>query len=192
MRADHANAFALDDRGNAGEQSVVAAAKELRQPGRALHRAPVEPEIGKFGPRHRADDHEFGDGARFQGGEQLADLAHPDPDVRIGFDRRIGRPDDADQKRLPAGAARLARDLERKRAGAAEDGQRTRGASARTVVRPAHPSSSFPARGTQIARSPALAQKGDDLLHRVLVGERFGDLVDALLQRASPPLNSIL
>jgi hypothetical protein len=39
-----------------------------------------------------------------------------DPDVRIGFNRRIGRADDSDQKRLPAGAASLAGDLEGKSA----------------------------------------------------------------------------
>ena len=79
--------------------------------------------------------------------------------MRIGLDRRIGRADNSDQKRLPAGSARLAGDLERKRARAAQDRQRTRGAGDRPAVRRAHPSSSFPARGTQIARSPPWRRK---------------------------------
>ena len=155
MRADHPNALALDDRGETGEQPVVAAAKQLREPRGPLHRAPVEPEIGQFGPRHRADNHHFGDRAFLQCGEELADFAHPHPDMGVGLDRRIGRADDADEKRLPAGAASLAGDLERKGAPAAQDRQRRAcSAGARTAVRSAHPSSSFPARGTQIARSP--------------------------------------
>jgi hypothetical protein len=39
--------------------------------------------------------------------------------MRIGFDRRIRRADNSNQKWIPAGAARLARDLEGKGAGAA-------------------------------------------------------------------------
>ena len=69
VSADHADAFTLDNRGDAGKQAIVAAAKQLRQPGRALYRAPIEPEIGELGPRHRADDHHLGDGAPFQRGE---------------------------------------------------------------------------------------------------------------------------
>ena len=185
MRADHADALALENRGDAGKQAIVAAAKQLRQSGRALHRAPVEPEIGELGPRHRADDHHLGDGAPFQRGEQLADLAHADPDVRIGFDRRIGRADHPDQKRLAAGAAGFAGDLERKGARPAQDGQRSQRASARPAVRRAHPSSSFPAARDADRPVAALAQKGDDLLYGVLASERLGDLVDALLQSAA-------
>ena len=59
-----------------------------------------------------------------QGGEQLADFAHADPDMGISFDRRIRRADDPDQKRLPAGKAKVLRHLERKSAGAAQDGER--------------------------------------------------------------------
>ena len=87
MSPEHADALALENRRDAGEQPVVAAAKQLREPRRALHSAPVEPEIGEFWPRHGADNHHLGNGARPQGGEQLADLAHPDPDMRIGLDR---------------------------------------------------------------------------------------------------------
>ena len=124
VRADDADSLALDDRGQADEEPIVAATEQLRQPRRPLHRPPVEPEIGEFGSRHRADDHHLGDGARVQGREQLADFAHAHPDVRVGFDRRIGRAHNADEKRLPASAARLCGDLERKRARAAEDRQR--------------------------------------------------------------------
>ena len=160
MRADHPDALALDDRSKTGEQAVIAAAKQLREPRCPLHRAPVEPEIGKFGPRHRADDHHFGDGAFLQRGEKLADFTHPHPHMRISLDRRIGRADNPDEKRLPSGAAGFAGDLERKGAPAARMARGGRAAPAlRSAVRPAHPSSSFPARGTQIARSPPWRKK---------------------------------
>ena len=124
VRADHADSLALEDRGQADEKPVVPAAQQLRELGRPLDRAPIEPEVGEFRPRHRADDHHLADRARSQRGEQLADLANADPDVRVSFDRRIRRADDADAKRRPAGAAHLPCDLERERAGAAKDGER--------------------------------------------------------------------
>ncbi len=99
MRADHTDALALKDRGDAGKQPIVAAAKELRQPRRSFDGAPVEPEIRKLGSRHCADDHHLGDRALFQCCKELADLAHSNPYVRIGFDRRMGRADHSDQKR---------------------------------------------------------------------------------------------
>ena len=155
MRADHPDALALDDRSETGEQPVIAAAKQLREPRCPPHRAPVEPEIGEFGPRHRADNHHFGDGAFLQRGEELADFTHPHPHMGVSLDRRIGRADDPDEKRLSAGAASLAGDLEREGAPACEDGQRRAScAGVRSTVRPIHPSSSLPTRGTQIARSP--------------------------------------
>jgi hypothetical protein len=44
--------------------------------------------------------------------------------VGVSLDRRIGRADDPDEKRLPAGAAGFAGDLQREGAPACEDGQR--------------------------------------------------------------------
>src|SRR6202042_3740192 len=176
-------------------QPVIAAAKQLRKPSGPLHRAPIEPEIGQFGSRHRADDHHLGDGAPFQGGEQLADLPHADPDVRIGFNRRIGRADDSDQERLSAGATGLARDLERKSARAAQDRQRTRGMSPRHTVRPAHPSSSFPARGTQIARSPPWRRKAticSTAAWPAKASATSSTRSFKVAPDAPPPLNSIL
>ena len=115
----------------------------------ALHRPPVEPEVGELGPRHRADDHHLGDRARASA-PRTACRPRPCAPRREGRPRSpIGRADDADEKRLPAVALRAsARDLERKRARAAQDRQR------HGPRRPAHPSSSLPSRGMQIARSP--------------------------------------
>ena len=89
------------------------------------------PKVCEFRPRHRAYDHHFGDGAFLQGGKELADFAHAHPDMGVGFDARIGRADDADKKGLAAGAPRLAGDLERKGAPAAENSQRSRGCGSR-------------------------------------------------------------
>ena len=88
VRADDAHAFALEDLGEADKQAVVAAPEELRKLGGALDRAPVEPQVREFRASHRADHGQLGDAAAFQRGEQLADLAEPDPDVRVGLDRR--------------------------------------------------------------------------------------------------------
>jgi hypothetical protein len=123
VRAKNADSLALEDRGQADEKPVVPATQQLREFGRPLDRAPIEPEIGEFRPRHRADNHHLGDRARPQRGEQLADLADADPDVRVGFDPRRRRADDANAKRRPAGAARLPCNLERERPGAAKDGE---------------------------------------------------------------------
>jgi hypothetical protein len=155
VRADHPNALTLDDRGETGEQPIIATPKQLREPRGPPYCAPVEPEIGQFGPRHRADNHHFRDRAFLERGEELADFTHPHPHVGVSLDRRIGRADDPDEKRVPSGASSLAGDLKRKGPPAGEDRQRRAcPAVTWTAVRSTHPSSSLPARGTQIARSP--------------------------------------
>ena len=184
MGADDAHALALEDRREADEQAVVAAAKQLRELGRAPDRAPVEPQVGKFRPSDRADHRHLADAAGFERGEQFADLAHPHPDMRVGLDGGIGGADDADQEGLAPGPAGVGRDLERKGAGAAQDGERSAGGGCRRPAgQRAHASSPLPSRGTQTARSPPCAEEGDDLLHRLLVGEGLGDVADALLER---------
>ena len=151
-----ADPFALEDRRKSDQEAVVAAAKELRELGGALHRAPVEFEIGEFGPGHCADHHHLADPALLQRAKEPADLSHAQPDVRKSLDRRVGRADDADQKRLAPSPARFSRDLERKVPRAAQDGERRRGRAAGKTL---HASSSLPARGTQIARSPPSRRK---------------------------------
>ena len=151
--ADDPHPFALEDRREAGEQAVVAAAKELRQFAGAPDRAPVEPEFGQFGTGDRADHRHLGRAALLQRGEQLADLAEPNPGVRIGRDGGVRDAGHADHQRLAAGPAGVGCDLERKRAGAAQDGER-RACGRRPGGRRVHASSPLPSRGTQIARSP--------------------------------------
>ena len=75
----------------------------------------------------------------------------------MGLDGGVGHADDADHERLAPGSAGFGGDLERKRAGAAEDGKRRLGRW--PVARRVHASSSFPSRGTQIARSPPARRK---------------------------------
>jgi hypothetical protein len=123
MRPDNVDAFALDDLSKADQEAVVATAKQLCKFAGALHRSPVEPQIGEIGARHRADDHHLADRALLQRGEQLADLAHTQPDVRIVFDPRFRRAHHADQERRPPGPARVRRHFQRERAGAAQDRQ---------------------------------------------------------------------
>ena len=160
VRADDADALALEDRREAGEQAVVAAAKQLRQIGRPLDRAPVEPQVGEFRPGHRADHRHFGDALRLQRAEQFADLAHPHPDMRVGFDRRDRR-----TRRRRSGTARVRPCGRRPRPRAERRRRRTgwRAAGARRCRRPAgrraHASSPLPSRGTQIARSPPSRRK---------------------------------
>ena len=177
VRADDADAFALEDRGEPDEQAVVAAAKELRELGGALHRAPVEPQIGEFGPGHRADHHHLADRALLQRGEQLADLAHAHPDMRKGLDRRVGRADDADQERLAPGPARLGGDLERERARRRRGWPRGRAAAASGAPSADRSRLVVLARAGNADRPvAALPQKGDDLLHRLLIGEGLRDV----------------
>ena len=72
-------------------------------------------------------------------------------DVREGFDRRIGQAaDDADDG---VGGGGGARDLDREFPAAADDGERA------GLARFAQASSSRPARGVQIARSPPSRRK---------------------------------
>ena len=78
----------------------------------------------------------------------------------IGLDRSVGRADDADQERLTPGPARLGGDLERKRARAAENGQRRRAAAPGAPASgPFTPPRPCRRRGTQIARSPPSRRK---------------------------------
>ena len=109
------------------EQAVVAAAKQLRELAGALDRAPVEPEVGEFRPGDRADHRHLADAALPQRGEQLADLAQPDPDVRIGLDGGVGQPTTPIRNGSRPAPRRFGGDLERKRAGAAQDRERRRG-----------------------------------------------------------------
>ena len=159
MRADDPDALALEDGGEPDEQAVVAAAKQLGELGRALHRSPVEPQVRELGARDRADHRHFRRAATLQRGEQLAHLAQSDPGVRIGFDARIGYADDADQERVAARAAGVGGDLERKRAGAAQDRERRRRGGDPLPRRRVHASSPLPSRGTQTARSPPSRRK---------------------------------
>ena len=103
----------------------------------------------------------------------------------VSLDRRIGRADDSDEKRLPSGAASLAGDLEREGAPACEDGQR-RACAARFRFTVRFYSPLLVPSGARNANRPIapLTQKGDDLLDSFLVGERLCDLVDALPQCA--------
>ena len=61
MGANDVEAFALEDRGDAGKQAVVAAAKRLRELWQALDRAPIEAQVGELGPGQAADQRDVGD-----------------------------------------------------------------------------------------------------------------------------------
>ncbi len=88
----------------------------------------------------------------------------------------IGRTDDADQKRLAPGATGVARDLERERARTAQNGER-RGGLASAGRRTERSRLLVPARTRNADRAvAALAQKVDDLLHRLLVGKSLRDI----------------
>ncbi len=89
MGADDVEALALEDRGDAGEQVVVAAAKRQREFRQALDRAPIEAQVGELRPGQAADQRDVGDALGAQGREQLAELADAQPDVSEGLDRRV-------------------------------------------------------------------------------------------------------
>ncbi len=192
MRADNANAFALEDGGQTDQKAVVARAKQLRELRRSLHRSPVEPQIGEFGAGHRADDHHLADRALFQRREQLADLAHPHPNMRIGLDPRLGRPDHADQERLASGPRASAATSSGNPPRAAEDRQ--------GGTQPADPPGrrSTRSRLVVLARArnadrpvAALPKKRDDLLHGLLIGEASATSLTRSF-RVPLPSNSIL
>ncbi len=148
-------------------------------------------QVGEFRPRHRADHRQLGDAARLsarrtacrprRSGPRRADrLRSPASDAPTTPIRNGSRP----ARRASAATS------SGKRAGAAEDRER-----------PARPPVRRPSRSRllvlAVARDAdrpvaALAQEGDDLLHRLLVGEGLGDVVDALLERPLAAQNSIL
>ncbi len=158
VRADDAHALALEDRGEADEQAVVATAKQLRKLAGALDRAPVEPQVGEFRPGDRADHGQLAGAMPPQGGEQLADLPQPDPGVRIGLDGGVGHADDADHERLAPGL-RGRRRRPRAETRRRRTGWRAAAAAAGPPLAGVHASSPFPSRGTQIARSPPARRK---------------------------------
>ena len=142
----------------ADQETVVAAAKELRELPCPLDRPPIEPEVGEFGSRHRADDRDLGD-------RML--LAAP----RTACRPRPCAPRRADRPRSRSGASRQRRSARapgppRRASPATSSGNAPRrrespgaaAASARPAAT-AHASSSLPARGTQIARSPPWRRK---------------------------------
>ena len=142
---------------------------------RARRRACTAPQSSRrsanSGPRHRADDRHLGD-RRAPSARRTACRPRPSaPRHAEGLDRRR-----RSRRRRRSGTARGRARARFARRPRAETRRRRRGSPepggcAAAAARPLTPPRPCPSRGTQIARSPPCAQEGDDLLHRLLVGE---------------------